>query len=96
MSKQVANQNVEIKALKRELLETESRELERLQKQIDSLVKSNDVDEEHVMELEVNEDEVHVSVEEAVVTEERSEAEEIKKATMNMLKSALAMLKSWR
>ena len=90
LSKQVAEQNDEIKALKRELLETESRELERLQKQIDSLVKSNDekekaimtVDEEHLMEQEVNEDVVHVSVEEAVLTEESFEAEEIKKATI--------------
>ena len=87
LSKQVAEQNDEIKALRRELLETESRELKRLQKQIDSLVKSNEekekaimtVDEEHLMEQEVNEDEVHVSVEEAVLTE-RWEAKEIEES----------------
>ena len=97
MTKQVADQNDEIKVLKRELLETESRELDKLQKQVNSLVKSINekekaimsVDDEHLMELEVTEDEVHVSLEEAVVTEERCEAEEIKKATIDHAQECL-------
>ena len=97
LTKQVADQNDEIEVLRRELLETESRELDKLQKQIDSLIKSNNekekaimsVDDEHPMELEVTEDEVHVSLEEAVVTEERCEAEEIKKATIDHAQECL-------
>ena len=66
MSKQVADQNEEIKTLKRDLLDTDtnSRELKYLQNQIDSLVKSNNEkekairteEEELLMEVEENDD----------------------------------------
>ena len=64
MSKQVADQNEEIKTLKRDLLDTNSRELKYLQNQIDSLVKSNNEkekairteEEELLMEVEENDD----------------------------------------
>ena len=66
MSKQVADQNEDIKTLKRDLLDTDtnSRELKYLQNQIDSLVKSNNEkekairteEEELLMEVEENDD----------------------------------------
>ena len=101
LSKQVADQNEEIKTLKRDLLDTKSRELKNLQYQIDSLVKSNDekekairtVEEELLMEVEENDDvgkeQIHVSVEDAVVGEEICEAETVKKGTIEYAQKCL-------
>ena len=112
LSKQVADQNEEIKDLKRRLLEIETRDLLRLQKQVDGLVQTNsekekvikilkdlkdnlkhqnvsvaqEQEEELLMEVEVNDDEIH---EKAVVDEERCEAEDIKKATIEYAQKCL-------
>ena len=106
MSKQVADQNEEIKTLKRDLLDTDtnSRELKYLQNQIDSLVKSNNEkekairteEEELLMEVEENDDvgkeQIHVSVKDAVGCEEICEAETIKKSTIEYDQKCLPLL----
>ena len=107
LTKQIADQNEEIKTLKRDLLDTKSRELKNLQHQIDSLVKSNDekekairtVEEELLMEVEENDDEgteqIHVGVEEAVGHEEICEAEIIKKDTIEYAQKCLPHLEKF-
>ena len=52
LSKQVADQNNEIKDLKIKLVESENRTLKRLQQQIDALVESNDQKERDIKNLE--------------------------------------------
>ena len=52
LSKQVADQNNEIKDLKIKLVESENRTLKRLQQQIDALVESNDQKERDIKDLE--------------------------------------------
>ena len=63
LSKQVANQNEEIKDLKRRLLEIENRDLLRLQKQVDSLVQTNSEKEKILKDLKDNLKHQNVSVE---------------------------------
>ena len=92
LSKQVKDQNDEIKELKLRLIEIESRELKSLQKQINDLAKNNRPGETAIneindeMEMEVEQPsriEDDVSLEEHVEdSEERCEAEIIKKATL--------------
>ena len=86
LSKQVKDQNDEIKEMKLRLIEIESRELKNLQKQIDELAKNNSKKETVInkindeMELEQSsmiEDDV--SLEENVADIERCEAETLKK-----------------
>ena len=107
LSKQIADQNEEIKTLKRDLLDTKSRELKNLQDQINRLVKSNDekekairtVEEELLMEVEENDDggteQIHVGVEEAVGHEEICEAEIIKKDTIEYAQKCLPHLEKF-
>ena len=101
ITQKVADQNEEIKTLKRDLLDTKSKELKNLQYQITSLIKSNDekekairtVEEELLMEVEENDDvgkeQIHVSVEDAVGCEEVCEAETIKKGTIEYAQKCL-------
>ena len=51
LTKQVADQNEEIKDLKKQLLEIETKDLQRLQKQVDGLVKTNSEKEKVIKEL---------------------------------------------
>ena len=96
------------------MLEIETRDLLKLQKKVDGLVKKNSEkekvlkrfenlenqnvsveqkqQEEVLMEVEVNDDAIHVSVEEAVVDEERCEAEEIQKATIEYAQKCLTQV----
>ena len=69
LSKQVADQNEEIKDLKRQLLEIETRDLLRLQKQVDGLVKTNSEKEKVIEKLK------NVSAEQVVLNDKSEEAQ---------------------
>ena len=103
LSKQVADQNEEIKDLKRQLLEIETRDLLRLQKQVDGLVKTNSEKEKVIEKLK------NVSAEQVVLNDKSEEAqgqiqeevseivesckaETIKKATIDYAHKCLAQV----
>ena len=93
--KQVADQDVMIKDLKKELYERECKEMKSLQGQIDDLVEKNmekekaianlsiDVIEEEKEEAVVDDKkEKQVTIEEVIVSQETCKAETVKKATI--------------
>ena len=108
LSKQVADQNEEIKDLKRQLLEIETRDLLRLQKQVDGLVQTNSEKERVITDLKDNlknqnvsseqdvlnnkSEEVQGHVQEVSEIEERCKAETIKKATIDYAYKCLAQV----
>ena len=83
LSKQVADQDAEIKALKLELCQIANVELKGLRKQIDDLIKGNDEKEKAIKKLEVDFNEFNCGLEERDDSEKDEEYVELQERETN-------------